>query len=159
MIQITDLEDNRWYVVNQWISSAEEDIRLADHCLNTMYPPPLNKCCFHYQQAAEIYLKAMLAVIDKEIEKTHELESLLDCLSDSYDIPKNFWDFAEFLSPFAVCTRYPNERMVDLSLVNNIKYKSEMICEWAKEQIEVKKIEIEEKEKKKSKSKSSRFSR
>lgn len=42
----------------------------------------LNGTCFHFQQAAEKFLKAYCVFFDLEIIKTHKINYLIELLSD-----------------------------------------------------------------------------
>ena len=50
-------ESLRW--VRQWIEKAEGDLRNAEHTLTLEQDCPLDTVCFHAQQCAEKYLKAL----------------------------------------------------------------------------------------------------
>ncbi len=61
---------------------------------------------FHYQQAVEKLLKALLAERSVEFPKTHDLVRLLHLVrAEGYDIPQVEEDLA-LLTPFAVTLRY-----------------------------------------------------
>ena len=90
-----------------WIQKAENDILTACHLAEKMYPTPDEIICFHCQQSVEKYLKAFLALNDKEPEKTRDLLEIVEnCVKFDADFsiltPK-----CEYLTPFAVQTRYP----------------------------------------------------
>lgn len=63
-------------IVDDWVSKARLDIRSAETLL-AHDPPLLYPSCFHSQQAAEKYLKALLASWSIEVPTTHELGRLL----------------------------------------------------------------------------------
>jgi HEPN domain-containing protein len=63
--------------------------------------------CFHCQQATEKYLKALLEELGQTMPKTHDLLRLLLLLLPSHPSLRRFRRGAEFLSDFAVDTRYP----------------------------------------------------
>lgn len=68
---------------------------------------------FHYQQAVEKLLKALLAERSVEFPKTHDLVRLLHLArAESYDIPLVEEDLA-LLSPFAVALRYEEVEAVN----------------------------------------------
>src|SRR5437868_1478456 len=62
-----------------WVRKAEEDVEGA-RALAVRKPPLRNLACFHCQQAAEKYLKALLQNLGAVVPKTHDLEGLLDLL-------------------------------------------------------------------------------
>ena len=54
----------------QWVSKAESDIKVARAIASGERPHP-NETCFHCQQAAEKYLKALLQEIVRRPEVDH----------------------------------------------------------------------------------------
>ena len=63
----------------QWVLKAEDDIESA-RTLAALAKPKRDAACFHCQQAAEKYLKALLQEIGLAVPRTHKLEDLLDLL-------------------------------------------------------------------------------
>jgi HEPN domain-containing protein len=57
-----------------------EDDRQGAHQLAACKPPLRDLVCFHCQQAAEKYLKALLQELGLAVPKTHELNNLLNLL-------------------------------------------------------------------------------
>ena len=49
-------------VVRQWVERAEEDLVNAEHTLTLEENCPVGTVCFHAQQCAEKYLKALLII-------------------------------------------------------------------------------------------------
>ena len=60
-----------------WVAKAEEDYAVACSSLRRK-PPFVYTACFHAQQCAEKYLKAMLVAQKKTFSKTHDLLALKD---------------------------------------------------------------------------------
>ena len=60
----------------QWVRKAEQDWEVA-HKLAGESPPPQDVVCFHCQQAAEKYLKALLQESGRMVPKTHNLVDVL----------------------------------------------------------------------------------
>ena len=60
----------------QWVRKAEEDWEGARD-LAGRRPPLRDLTCFHCQQAAEKYLKALLQNVGAVVPKTHNLRDLL----------------------------------------------------------------------------------
>ena len=68
---------------------------------------------FHCQQAAEKAVKGYLAFRDHPLEKTHDVEKLVD-LAVSYELGFEDWRrAAEALTPYATAFRYPPVRETD----------------------------------------------
>lgn len=93
----------------QWVLKAEEDIESA-RILAALAKPKRDAACFHCQQAAEKYLKALLQEIGLAVPRTHELEDLLDLLlrHDGTLVPLR--RSLRSLTPYAVNFRYPGVR-------------------------------------------------
>jgi hypothetical protein len=62
-----------------WIRKAESDFRVAKN-LTSMRPPAHDEVCFHSQQAAEKFFKALLQEWGLPVPKIHELDDLLRML-------------------------------------------------------------------------------
>jgi HEPN domain-containing protein len=63
-------------LVQEWLTKAEEDFLFAEANLEegrNFFP----QICFHYQQAAEKYLKAFIVAKEIEFKKIHDLGLLL----------------------------------------------------------------------------------
>lgn len=63
----------------QWVKKAEEDID-AVRGLAAQNPSLRDAVCFHCQQAAEKYLKALLQEEGDPVPRTHDMEDLLELL-------------------------------------------------------------------------------
>ncbi len=63
----------------QWVLKAEDDMEIARN-LAALAKPKRDGACFHCQQSAEKYLKALLQELGLAVPRTHELEDLLDLL-------------------------------------------------------------------------------
>jgi HEPN domain-containing protein len=61
--------------VSAWIRIAEDDFKTAESLL-LMDDPAFGIICFHAQQCAEKYLKALLVWLQIDIPKTHDLTLL-----------------------------------------------------------------------------------
>jgi HEPN domain-containing protein len=91
----------------EWVRKAEADYLVA----KTLAGESLllhDAICFHCQQSAEKYLKALLKEASAKIPRTHDLGALLSLLAPHYHLP-GFQRGLEFLTRFAVETRYPGE--------------------------------------------------
>jgi HEPN domain-containing protein len=61
--------------LKSWLRYAEEDFSAAKILLG-LKKPLLSAVCFHGQQCAEKYLKALLILKDVDFPKTHDLPTL-----------------------------------------------------------------------------------
>jgi HEPN domain-containing protein len=93
----------------EWVQKAEDDLRLAK--VGSIQKPPVHDgVCFHCQQSAEKYLKAILQECGKVVEKTHNLNDLLSALLSDYPTLRRFRPRLKVLTKYAVDYRYPGER-------------------------------------------------
>jgi HEPN domain-containing protein len=68
-----------------------------------------DEVCFHAQQSAEKYLKALLEELGQPVPRTHILEDLVLALTPFHPGLKSLRRGAKFLTRYAVETRYPGE--------------------------------------------------
>jgi len=91
-----------------WIARAEDDYLLARSALRRK-SPLVYGVCFHAQQCAEKYLKALLIHRGQVFPKTHDLLALSDlCAKAGIAITINA-DELDILSAYAVRVRYPGD--------------------------------------------------
>ena len=95
--------------VAEWVSKAEGDFLTAGRELRARKSPNYDAVCFHAQQCAEKYLKAILQENGKRIPKIHYLLELLVLILEfdgSYEFLKAD---LEVLEDYAVRFRYPGD--------------------------------------------------
>lgn len=92
--------------VRLWVVKAEHDIKTAEHTLQIRDDCPFEIVCFHAQQCAEKYLKALLVSRSIDFPKTHDLRFLLELLPAEFNLGLELSEVA-FLSRYAVDGRYP----------------------------------------------------
>jgi HEPN domain-containing protein len=90
----------------RWVRKAEQDWEVA-HKLAGETPPPRDVVCFHCQQAAEKYLKALLQENGLVVPRTHQLDDLLVLLLPGNATLARLGRKAGSLTQFAVDYRYP----------------------------------------------------
>ncbi|MFZ5878005.1 MAG: HEPN domain-containing protein [Chloroflexota bacterium] len=93
----------------EWVSKAEGDFVTAGRELRARKSPNYDAVCFHAQQCAEKYLKAMLQEHEKQIPKIHnliELMILCEELDKSFEMLRA--DLVT-MERFSVRVRYPGE--------------------------------------------------
>ena len=91
----------------EWLKKAEEDFGFA--CI-TLADPAITyyaQICFHFQQAAEKYLKAYIVAHELEFKKIHDLTELLRICSNHLANLNKLNDACAFLTDFYIDTRYP----------------------------------------------------
>jgi HEPN domain-containing protein len=89
-----------------WFLKAESDLNTAKHMVES--DGPYDTACFHAQQAAEKYLKGLLALRGEPFHRTHDLEELQHLGEALPAWPLAGLDLAE-LSSYAVEARYDFE--------------------------------------------------
>jgi len=93
--------------VAEWVSKAEGDFVTAGRELRARKAPNYDAVCFHCQQCAEKYLKAVLQTNNKHVPKIHNLIELLAlCLQidSSFEMLRADLIVAE---RYSVRVRYP----------------------------------------------------
>ena len=93
----------------EWVSKAEGDFATAGRELRARKAPNYDAVCFHTQQCAEKYLKAVLQENEKHIPKIHNLiELMLLCeeIDGSFEILRS--DLV-VMERYSVRVRYPGE--------------------------------------------------
>jgi HEPN domain-containing protein len=95
-------------VVRQWVEKAEHDLRNAEHTLTLQEDCPFDTVCFHAQQCAEKYIKALLVLQAVDFPKTHDLGALAQLVPP--DLPLGV-DLAELviLNRYGIEARYPGD--------------------------------------------------
>ncbi len=96
-------------LTSEWIQKAEGDLATARRELRARTAPNYDAVCFHAQQCAEKYLKALLQEAVTPFGKTHNLSLLLDLLKDQYPSLELIRPTLAMLSVYAVEYRYPGE--------------------------------------------------
>ena len=93
-------------MTREWVGKAEDDYQ---HVLKTLAgsEPFHDQVCFHCQQSAEKYLKALLEELGQAVPRTHDLEYLLALLKPHHPSLRSYKRGLSFLTGFAVGTRYP----------------------------------------------------
>jgi HEPN domain-containing protein len=91
-----------------WVKKAEEDFVLARSALRRKKPLATG-ACFHAQQCAEKYMKALLFSKKAGFPMTHDLLLLNNLCSSSGILLEIDSKLLNTLTDFAVRTRYPGE--------------------------------------------------
>jgi len=102
-------EEIKRELVRQWLAKADQDLR-ASEALLAAQPAFPHPACFHAQQAAEKYLKALLTSRQIEFPKTHAIEALLQLLAPVGPDLASSLRGAAALTPFGVDVRYPGDQ-------------------------------------------------
>lgn len=98
--------------VKEWFIVAERDLQTVEILLQHPDLEVYDVVCFHCQQAAEKYLKALMIYFDEEPPRTHDLAYLIELLSKK---DKRIIGLNEVikLNEYAVNYRYPDHLEID----------------------------------------------
>lgn len=107
-------DENALSVARSWIEKAANDLVAASYLLKLGAQAPTDVVSFHAQQAAEKYLKALLAFRGLDFPKTHDLDALARRLPNGLQSRLRAIDLAE-LTRHATITRYPGAESVSLA--------------------------------------------
>ena len=91
-------------LTREWVKKAEADF-LAAAKLGRGRDFLHDQVCFHSQQSAEKYLKALMEEIGLTVPHTHNLISLLPLLTPHHPSLRSLQRGLDFLKRFAVDTR------------------------------------------------------
>jgi HEPN domain-containing protein len=94
-------------IVSEWIEKAEDDFHVAEREVRARTDPSYDAVCFHAQQCAEKYLKALLSRHGIAFRPIHDLEVLLDPIIRQYPNFEFVRDWLLLLNDYAVDFRYP----------------------------------------------------
>lgn len=95
--------------VRDWVAKAEEDFAVIQALIRKQTPSLHDAVCFHAQQCAEKYLKALLTRDRIAFPKTHDLLDLLKRAKAHDPTLELLRPFLVYLEPYAVNLRYPGE--------------------------------------------------
>lgn len=94
--------------IKEWIDKANKDIKAVEKLKDELDITEI--VCFHCQQAVEKYLKALLIYNGEDIQKTHNIDFLLNkCKIYNTEFEKYI---GNSLSDYAVDLRYPDTQYI-----------------------------------------------
>jgi HEPN domain-containing protein len=93
----------------EWASEAEGDFATASRESRARKSPNFDAVCFHAQQCAEKYLKALLQEAEIQFGRTHHLIALLDLLLPNFPLWEILRPQLQNLNIYSVSIRYPGE--------------------------------------------------
>lgn len=102
------MDEAKRELVQAWLAKARNDLITAKQ-IGGLPDGPLDTAIYHCQQAAEKAVKGYLAFRDHRLERSHDVERLVE-LATGYDTSfKAHEDAAIILTPYATAYRYPGE--------------------------------------------------
>lgn len=94
--------------VFKWVEIAEEDLILANHAFTLSSNIPYRLICYHAQQCAEKYLKALLVSRLIDFPYTHVIDDIVKLCPAELDLMNTLASTFK-LTNYAVAKRYPGE--------------------------------------------------
>jgi len=98
----------RALIARRWVVKAEHDLRMVERGMTGSEDDPLDMVCFHAQQCAEKYLKAILVARGLDYSRSHDLTLVLASVTAQVPIGLHARDLA-VLTRYAAGTRYPEQ--------------------------------------------------
>ncbi len=123
-------------LTREWIAKAEADLLTARREYRAKKSPNYDAVCFHAQQAAEKYLKAVLQHRGIPIPRTHSLLELLALISIDEPSYILLQPDANTLEGFAVQFRYPG-MSADQSEAKQALTAADRICSFIRSRFDV----------------------
>jgi HEPN domain-containing protein len=122
-------------LIKEWLEKADEDYGFASSVIEDS--PYYVQICFHYQQAAEKYLKAFIVAHELVFKKSHELLELLSICVEKEKRLSEIEDDCNYLNRFYIDTRYPVHWPANYTKEDALKAKSaaNRIAETVKEML------------------------
>lgn len=90
-----------------WITKAENDLKSAKKLIEGT-DPIYDTSIYHAQQCAEKALKAYLSYKDQPIQKTHDVQFLVELCIELDEIFESIMEDAILLNPYSTLFRYPD---------------------------------------------------
>jgi HEPN domain-containing protein len=91
-----------------WIKKAESDLKTAEHTLTLKKDCPFDTVCFHAQQCAEKYLKALLVYRSIDFPKTHDIRLLMQRVPVDFKLGISIEEVVP-LNRYTIEARYPGD--------------------------------------------------
>lgn len=117
-------------LVKEWIEFAEMDYQTANYLNENMRPKPLEIICYHCQQTIEKMLKGVLISCGRRIQKTHDLGVLAEQLKEFSEIPEDYLEMCDDLTPYGVRIRYPQELFIEEHHVEKALEETKKLYDW-----------------------------
>jgi HEPN domain-containing protein len=92
----------------RWVEKADHDLRNAEYVLTLAEDCPTDTVCFHCQQCAEKYLKALLILRGISFPKTHDLVVLFNLLGGKSSLSLRIVN-VQPLNRYSLEARYPGD--------------------------------------------------
>ena len=117
--------------VFDWAGKAEADLLAATELEAQMLADIV---CFHCQQCAEKYLKALIVARGGEPDRTHDLLALVAPATGDESLAQDVVKTLQMLNPFSVTIRYPKADATPEEATRAIEG-ARMIRQWARRRL------------------------
>ncbi len=115
----------------EWVRKAEDDRRVAIKLSRGREQFP-DQICFHCQQSAEKYLKALMEESSLTVPYAHNLVAFLPLLTPHHGSLRSLRRGLDFLTRFAVDTRYPGDRASKRQAATSLRWAERVRTECRK---------------------------
>jgi len=123
-------------IAKEWVGKAEADQLSALREFRARKAPNFDDACFHAQQCAEKYMKALLQHLNIRFAKTHNLIDLLELLLPA----DSTWELLRpsllRLNLFSVAYRYPG-RSADRPVARDALAQAKLVRAKAREALKL----------------------
>ena len=124
------------FEVPRWLVWAQIDYLCAHNMAEAFYPAPMEIICYHCQQCAEKALKGFAIANGWTLNKSHDIEFLIEQCKVYDPSFTQFYDNAPRLSMYAVLTRYPDSTIeITKPEMKKALSSSKEILEYAKQRL------------------------
>jgi HEPN domain-containing protein len=105
------MDEAKRELVRAWLIKSRHDL-IAARGIGTLPEGPLDAAIYHCQQAAEKAVKGFLAFQDHRLERSHDIERLIEIARQYQTDFSKLEDAAIILTPYATAYRYPGESAI-----------------------------------------------
>ena len=102
------MDEAKRELVHSWLAKARNDLATARQ-VGASPDGPLDTAIYHCQQAAEKAVKGFLAFHDHRLERSHDVERLVELAQTYQPHFSAYLESANTLTPYATAYRYPGE--------------------------------------------------
>jgi HEPN domain-containing protein len=96
-------------IIRRWVCKADRDIEAVRRLLESGNGCPYDVACYHCEQAAERYIKALLTSCGIQSPRTHDIGHLHELLPPACQLPIPNADL-EFLSAYGIDSWWDPDR-------------------------------------------------
>jgi len=122
---------SEYRIVAEWLRYAHNDLVVAKHCIEDLYPKQTEIAGYHCQQCAEKALKAFLIYKDIEPPKIHDLKVLCKMCQNIDSSFAVISSQCAHLTPYGVAARYPDEISLDENMIQLAINEAEQVYDLA----------------------------